>query len=214
MQEQITNTGTASVKVSVIFLTSTTTQLFVNGEHEQRESGDNRYVLLVADAVADRTAVDRRAELRLPQELASARVQRLEVAFAPAGEEQVRSRREDAALRDIGHLELPFFAARARLERDDRAVTGGFGPRIDRRTTETWCAWHRGQVPRSAAHEVRADFVLRRRRRVDARVVLPRGNVEEARPRAERRRVPVRPALIPRIRRLPVRLRRLLRAPA
>src|SRR4030095_27223 len=70
----------------------------------------------------------------------------------------------------------------------------------------------------TSANEVRSFLVLRPvlqwGRRIDARVVLPGGHVEQAGALTERRRVPVRPALIAWIGRLSLRLRRLLWAAA
>ena len=141
--------------------------------------------------------------MRLPQQRAGARVERLEVAFASAREQQVRGRRQDAAVGDVGHLELPLLAPGAGIERDHRAVAGRFGPRVDRRAAEARARRARptkfcGPPPTKFA----ADLVLRRRGRIDARVVFPGGDVEQAGARAVGRRIPVGAALIAGIGRL------------
>src|SRR4029434_1209678 len=92
--------------------------LLVEPEHEQRESGHHRNVLLAADTETNRAAVDRSAQIRPPQQRARPRIEGLEVAFPPAREQQVGSRRQDAAVAHVGHLELPFPAALERLVSD------------------------------------------------------------------------------------------------
>ena len=124
--------------------------------------------------IADRPAVDRRSKIRLPQQRAGARIQRLEVAFPSAREQQVRSRRQDAAVGHVGHLELPLLPARRGIDRDHRAVTGRLGPRIDRGPAQARRARHRRQIPRATAAEVRSFLVLRRRREHRCSRSLPR----------------------------------------
>ena len=63
--------------------------LLAQPEHAQRQTRDRGHVLLAVDLVGDRAADDLPAEARLPQQRAGARVERLEVALAAAGEQQV-----------------------------------------------------------------------------------------------------------------------------
>src|SRR3954451_8432548 len=51
-------------------------RLLAQSEGRQRLAGDRRHVLLAVDLVGHRAGHDLRAEIRLPQQLAGARVQR------------------------------------------------------------------------------------------------------------------------------------------
>src|SRR5678816_2587792 len=48
--------------------------ILLQREHEERQSGHRRHVLLVTDAVRHRAAVDRGAEVRLPQQRPGTRI--------------------------------------------------------------------------------------------------------------------------------------------
>jgi hypothetical protein len=59
--------------------------------------------LLPVDAAGDRRHHDRSAEIGLPEFLSGLRIERVEISLSPAGEEQIRRRRQHAG---IGHVEL------------------------------------------------------------------------------------------------------------
>src|SRR5262252_10676313 len=112
----------------------------------------------------------------------------MKVAFASSGEEKIGRSREDSAIGDIGHCELPLFLAGIRIERDDRAVPGSFRPRVER------AAFQRRHVlaarygaGRTAADKAAAFFVVLGLFDENARIVFPRRNIEEPGPWAIRR---------------------------
>src|SRR6185436_8066147 len=127
---------------------------FVEREHEQREPGHDGHVLPIADAIADRTAVDGRSEIRFPQQRSGARIQSLEIPFTSAREQQIRSGRQDAAIGHVCHRVFPLLPPRRRVERDHCAVTGRLGPRVDWRPPETGRPGYWRIVPWAAADEV------------------------------------------------------------
>src|SRR5262249_9285108 len=161
-------------------------------------------VLLAIHGVRHGTVDNLRAEVGLPEERPRARVERLEIAFAVAGKEDIRRGGQDPAIGDVGGVVLPPFLARARIDRLDGAVAGRLGPVVDRtalyrwncgrswngrircvrpqRRTSPWPIWHR-----HSDAEVRS-------------IVLPCRYVEQAGAGAEGRRVPVRPPRNSRVR--------------
>src|SRR4029453_3483282 len=72
--------------------------------------------------VADWPARVRPAEIDVPQELTGLRVERDEVAFHAAPEDEITGRREHARLGVVHHLEIPLLLARLRIERADCSV--------------------------------------------------------------------------------------------
>ena len=88
----------------------------LEAEGDQRVARNHRDVLLAVDRVGDRPVDDLAAEARLPQHGAGARVERVEVAFAAAGEQQVGRRGQDAAVGDVELLELPLLLAGLRID--------------------------------------------------------------------------------------------------
>ena len=64
----------------------------------------------------------RSSQTHLPEKLSIARVQGKEVAFSSSSEEDIRSRREHAALSVVVHLELPLLFAGLRFDSDDGSV--------------------------------------------------------------------------------------------
>ena len=154
-----------------------------------------------------------RAEIRLPQQRSRARVERLKIPFASPREQHVRGRRQNAAVCDVGHVELPLLLARPGVERDDRAVASSLGPRVDWRSRESWRTWDRPERPRSASGEVLPCVDrLTSLRKCSRSLPTP----TRRRPGAwtQRRRVPIGPTLIAWICWLAWRLRRLNRCTA
>src|ERR1017187_4517213 len=77
--------------------------LIAQRESDQRVPRDYRYILLTLDLIGDGRHHDRPAQIRLPELLARLRVERVEIPFAPAGEENIGRRRQHPG---IGHVEL------------------------------------------------------------------------------------------------------------
>src|SRR5215471_11882272 len=109
----------------------------------------------------------------------------MKVAFASSGEEKIGRSREDSAIGDIGHCELPLFLAGIRIEGDDRAVPGSFRPRVER------AAFQRRHVlaarygaGRAAANKAAPFFVVLSLFDEHTGVVFPCGKVEAPGPRA------------------------------
>src|SRR5437899_2576280 len=88
--------------------------------HEQRAARVDGDVLTAVDRVRHRAGRHLAADARLPQLRAGARIEREEIAFAAAGEYEIAGGRQDPAVGDVGHLELPFQLARLRIERLNR----------------------------------------------------------------------------------------------
>src|SRR5204862_3759580 len=112
---------------------------------------------------------------------------------------------------------LPLFLARERIKRDDRAVSDGLGPDVDRAAPQNWRrrrSRYRDVRQGAAAPVIAAFDVFDLLPSEDACVILPRGDVKQPRARAVGGRIPVRPALIARPGRLPRRLGCLDRAAA
>jgi len=72
------------------------------------------------------------AEAGPPQLFTGARVEGVEVAFTPAGEQQIRRRRQHPAVRDVVLFEFPFHRAGLRVHGHHRAVSDLVGPVVDR----------------------------------------------------------------------------------
>src|SRR5262245_40977868 len=83
---------------------------------EQRTAGGNCDGLPSADRVGHRASRHLAADASLPELRAAPRVEREEVALAPAGEHEIRRRRQDTAVGDVAHLELPLQLAGLGIE--------------------------------------------------------------------------------------------------
>src|SRR5690606_20825661 len=81
--------------------------LLAQTKREERAAGGDRHVLAAVDRVRHRPRIDLPAERCPPQQLAALRVEREEVAFAPAAEHEAARRRQHAGPRDVGHAVLP-----------------------------------------------------------------------------------------------------------
>ena len=103
-------------------------------------------------------------------------IQRKEISFAPAGEQQVRRGREQAAVGDVGHLELPLPGAGLRIERLNGAVPVFGQPPVDHGTRLQHADGHHRQRAREspAFRELDRPLDVRRGR------VHPARNVEES----------------------------------
>src|SRR5579862_4303931 len=95
--------------------------LIRQAEHEQRAFAGSYHVLLAVHSVTDRAAGVGSAQVGVPQQLTSLGVEGHEIAVHPAAENQVPSRREDAAFGEPGHLEVPFPLAGFGIKRADSA---------------------------------------------------------------------------------------------
>src|SRR4029079_2823533 len=84
-----------------------------------RRDGDLR---LPADRVSHRPAVDLAADCEAPELLAGARVERDEIAFLAAAENDIARGRQHTAPRDVGHLVFPLRLERLRVVSADYAV--------------------------------------------------------------------------------------------
>src|SRR5262249_27430788 len=135
-------------------------------------------------------AGDCATEVHGPEHGAGSGVEREEMSLASAREEQVRSSRQDAALRVIDHLEIPLLLAGLRIDRANRAVP--FVLRPVRRRSGTFGAGRRRRAARVLAALAPRRYIRFHRQRG---VVVPHGDVEQSRPRAEGWGVPVRAAL-------------------
>src|SRR4029450_3037954 len=91
-------------------------------EHEHRPLPGADDVLLAVHRVADGPARVRTAEIDVPQQLAGLRVERDEVAFHAAAEDEITGGREHARLGVVDHLEIPLLLAGLRVEGADRTV--------------------------------------------------------------------------------------------
>src|SRR5919198_18186 len=164
----------AAVTQTLTTASQTTTRivLFAQAEHAQRESRDRRHVLFAVDFVRDRTADDLRAQVRFPQERPVARVDRMEVPLAPAGEQHVRRRREDAAVGDVRHPIAPFQLAARGVESEHCAGCRRLCPVFDRAAPQTrkrWRARDRNVRTILTAAEVATFLILDRRPAEDRR---------------------------------------------
>src|SRR6185295_10305136 len=77
-------------------------------KNDQAHSGNGGDVLLAVDLIRHRAGHNLSTQVRLPKQRTRPRVDRMEVSFAATGEQQVGCRREQSAVCDIGHVELPF----------------------------------------------------------------------------------------------------------
>src|SRR5262245_16784941 len=105
---------------------------FPQSEYAQREPGDRRDVLLPVDVVGDRTVDNLRPEARLPDERSGLRVERVEIALAAAREQQIRRRRQNAAVGDVGHRKAPLDVAASGVDGKDRARGRCLGAAVGR----------------------------------------------------------------------------------
>src|SRR5919198_4996886 len=163
---------------------------------EQRAAGGNRDVLPAVHRIRHRSCGYLAADVPLPQELARPRVEREEVAFAPAGEHEIGRGREDAAVGDVAHLELPFELAALRVERLNGAPPFLRRARVD---VARPGAERRYRHRRKPSGVLVAGLVLRGSFRVRRRGVHPRRDVEEPGAWTIGRRIPIGRALIVRI---------------
>src|SRR2546423_213431 len=97
------------------------TVLIAERKREQRVSGVDGDVLSAVHGEAHRAAVDLPAERDLPQQGARPRVERVEIAFLAAAEQQIGCGGENARPGGVAHLELPLRVERLRIERADDA---------------------------------------------------------------------------------------------
>ena len=79
-------------------------------------------VLLAIHLVTDRPGDDFATEIHFPQQRASVRIERLEVALAPSGEHQIRRGGQNPAHINVVHLETPLFLSGVGIESDNGAV--------------------------------------------------------------------------------------------
>lgn len=93
---------------------------------------DDCHILRAVDGVGDRAVDDLAAQTRFPQLRAGDCIKRVEVTLATTGEQQVRGRRQDAAVGDVLLLESPLAFTGVGVERDDGTVANGIGPVVDR----------------------------------------------------------------------------------
>src|SRR5215475_8755956 len=102
--------GTAIVNAITIAALAATMMrtLLPEAKGKNRVARGNRHVLLAVDLIGHRTSGHLATEIRLPQQLSVSRVNRLEVSFAAAGEQQVRGCRQNAAIGHVGHVVGPF----------------------------------------------------------------------------------------------------------
>src|SRR5437870_9138754 len=89
-------------------------RLFAQTKREEGVAGSNRHVLLSFDFEGHRTGGDLASKARIPEKRAGTRIERVEVSFTSAGEEQIGGGRENSAVGDVGHQESPLLVARAR----------------------------------------------------------------------------------------------------
>src|SRR5689334_10063657 len=88
-------------------------------------------VLLAVNLIGYWAGRDLTAETHFPQKHPGACIESVEVTFAAAGEEDVGCCREDAAVGDVRHQELPLPVSRFRINGDDHSVSGRLRPRVD-----------------------------------------------------------------------------------
>src|SRR5260370_11983454 len=93
-----------------------------------RGDGD---VLFAIHLVAHGPRDDLTSEVHLPEQRAATRIQRLEIAFAPANEEQVRGSSQNPAGVDVVHLKGPLLLSSLRIESDHRAMSERLGIGVD-----------------------------------------------------------------------------------
>src|SRR5437870_10892639 len=97
---------------------------------EQTVSRSDRYVLLSACRIRHRTRSDGTTHRCLPQQRAVTGVQGKEISVASAAKQQIRNRRENSGVSNVGHLELPLPLAGFRVDGTDSAVTFFVGAEI------------------------------------------------------------------------------------
>ena len=95
---------------------------------KKRVSGGDSDILFAADGKADGAARDRSPEVGFPQQIAAARVECKEITIAAAAEEDVRSRRQNAGIGNVAHLELPLTSRPIGLPRRRKERVNELGP--------------------------------------------------------------------------------------
>src|SRR5436309_4504781 len=132
--------GTATTTVAAPATSAATNEfrdmtvlLLPQREREEGAARIPRDVLPPADRVGDRSGLDLTADRKFPEQRTRTRVEREEVSFATAAEQQIRSSRQDAGVGEVGHLELPLSVARQRIDCAHRAVAFVFFAIVVRR---------------------------------------------------------------------------------
>src|SRR5262249_45034480 len=157
------------------------------------------HILLPVHRIADRTCRALPAQKRMPKRLARLRVERKEIPFHAARKHQIPTGRKHSRLRIRHHWELPLLLTRLWIELHNRPVAFILGLELVTRAAPAarWPlnSWRRciprillAFLPRSGIELGRPDPGI-----------LPRRNVEQPRPRTERRWIPIRAALRPRL---------------
>src|SRR5215475_8555751 len=96
--------------------------LLFNREHEKRLTRRNRHVLFAVHQKADRISVDPTAGLKAPERFARLSVEREEIPFAAAAEDQPPGSRKQSGHGVRMCFEFPPYFAGLRLQRFHRAV--------------------------------------------------------------------------------------------
>src|SRR5512132_2764269 len=91
--------------------------LIAQGKGIERIARDDGDILPAVDGVGHRAVDDLPAEAGLPQHVATAGVERVEVAFAPSREQQIGGGGENAAIGDVVLREGPLPLQGLRIER-------------------------------------------------------------------------------------------------
>jgi len=99
---------TGPARPSTLQLEKLTGLLLPQRKREQPVSGGDGHILAAIHCVADGAVGDLSAEHGFPEELAGARIERIEISLTAACEDQVRGSRQNAAVGDLRHLERPF----------------------------------------------------------------------------------------------------------
>src|SRR5579871_438114 len=145
---------------------------------KERASRRDSDVLAIVHHVAHRAAIYLTTEVLLPQQIAVLAVERIEVAFTPAAENQIRRRGQHTRPRNIAHLEFPFLIAGLRIEGANHSEALLLGLTIWNQIRLCHRSVACGSAESGAFREYRA-------------AVLPPRNVEQAGVRAVGWRIPV-----------------------
>src|SRR5258708_6099302 len=92
------------------------------GESEETVACCDCDILLASHCIRHRTGSHYAADGRFPQQSPIAGIQGKEVPITSPTEQQIRSGRQDASIRDISHFELPLRFAGFRVNRPGRAI--------------------------------------------------------------------------------------------
>ena len=106
------------------------------------------HVLLAPDLEGHWCHHDPPTEIRLPQQLPGAGIERVEVAFAATGEQQVGGGGQHAAVSHVELRDLPLRFAGLWIHGDDGAVANFIGPVVDRDHGGR-CQWSALRAPAS-----------------------------------------------------------------